>query len=106
MLTTSKSSPVIAFHDLHSHREIDNLIREEIHHTQIDASNRNIDHECPLKFDGKKIFKNLFPALQGVWALSNLPHIFSGASNSNSIGCDKNISRDFKHNPRISASVS
>lgn len=35
-----------------------------------------------------------------------LPQIFSGASNSRRIGCDRNISRDFKHKPRISASVS
>ena len=35
-----------------------------------------------------------------------LPHILSGASSSSNIGCDKNISRDFKHNPRISDSVS
>lgn len=35
-----------------------------------------------------------------------LPHIFRGASNSNKIGCDKNISRDFKHKPRISLSDS
>lgn len=38
--------------------------------------------------------------------LSDLPHILSGASSSSNIGCDKNISRDFKHNPRISDSVS
>lgn len=35
-----------------------------------------------------------------------IPHILSGASSSSKIGCDKNISRDFKHNPRISDSVS
>lgn len=38
--------------------------------------------------------------------VSDLPHILSGASSSSNIGCDKNISRDFKHNPRISDSVS
>lgn len=40
-----------------------------------------------------------------VYVEYNIPHIFSGASNSKSIGCDRNISRDFKHSPRISASV-
>lgn len=34
----------------------------------------------------------------------DLPQIFNGASNSNRIGCDKNISRDFIHRPRISCS--
>lgn len=33
-----------------------------------------------------------------------LPHIFKGASKSNKIGCCKNISLDFKHKPRTSAS--
>lgn len=33
-----------------------------------------------------------------------LPHIFNGASSSKSMGCDKNISLDFKHKPRISPS--
>lgn len=33
------------------------------------------------------------------------PQILSGASNSSNIGCDKNISRDFKHSPLISISV-
>lgn len=32
------------------------------------------------------------------------PQIFNGASSSRSIGCDKNISRDFKQRPRISPS--
>ena len=34
------------------------------------------------------------------------PQIFSGASSSRRIGCERKISRDFKHNPRISDSVS
>lgn len=34
-----------------------------------------------------------------------LPHILSGASSSNRIGCDKKISRDFKQSPFISPSV-
>jgi len=37
--------------------------------------------------------------------LNTLPHIFRGASNSNSIGWLRNISRDFKHNALTSASV-
>lgn len=32
------------------------------------------------------------------------PQIFKGASNSNKIGCCKNISRDFKQSPLTSAS--
>lgn len=36
---------------------------------------------------------------------SNLPHILSGASSSNRIGCDKKISRDFRQSPLISPSV-
>lgn len=42
------------------------------------------------------------------WAwllLRNLPQMLSGASSSKSIGCCKNISRDFKHKPRTSCSV-
>ena len=35
----------------------------------------------------------------------NLPQIFNGASSSKRIGCDRKISRDFKHSPRISDSV-
>lgn len=35
----------------------------------------------------------------------NLPQMLSGASSSKSIGCCRNISRDFKHNPRTSCSV-
>lgn len=35
-----------------------------------------------------------------------LPHIFNGASSSNRMGCDKNISRDLRHSPRISPSES
>lgn len=35
-----------------------------------------------------------------------LPQIFSGASNSNNMGCDKNISRDLRHRFRISTSLS
>lgn len=34
------------------------------------------------------------------------PHIFSGASNSSKIGCDKNISRDLRHRFRMSTSLS
>lgn len=41
-----------------------------------------------------------------MWANLYLPQILSGASNSRRIGCDRKISRDFRHNPRISASVS
>lgn len=37
--------------------------------------------------------------------LVNLPQIFNGASSSKRIGCDRKISRDFKHSPRISDSV-
>lgn len=33
------------------------------------------------------------------------PQIFNGASNSRRMGCDKNISRHFKHRFRISVSV-
>ena len=36
----------------------------------------------------------------------NVPHIFKGASNSNSIGWLRKISLDFKHKPRTSASAS
>ena len=35
-----------------------------------------------------------------------LPQIFKGASNSSSIGCDRNISLDFRHSPLISFSES
>lgn len=35
-----------------------------------------------------------------------VPQIFKGASNSSRIGCERNISRDFKQSPRISPSVS
>ena len=35
-----------------------------------------------------------------------LPHILSGASSSRRIGCDKKISLDLRHKPRISPSVS
>lgn len=34
----------------------------------------------------------------------DLPQIFNGASNSRRIGCDRKISRDFRHRPRISFS--
>lgn len=34
------------------------------------------------------------------------PHIFNGASSSSSMGCDKNISLDLRHNPLISPSES
>lgn len=34
------------------------------------------------------------------------PQIFSGASNSSRIGCERKISRDFRQSPRISDSVS
>lgn len=34
------------------------------------------------------------------------PQIFNGASSSNKIGWDRNISRDLRHSPRISPSVS
>lgn len=34
------------------------------------------------------------------------PQIFKGASSSSRMGCERKISRDFKHNPRISDSVS
>lgn len=36
----------------------------------------------------------------------NSPQIFSGASNSSRIGCDKNISRDLRHRFRMSTSLS
>lgn len=36
----------------------------------------------------------------------NLPQIFNGASSSNRIGWDRNISLDFRHRFLISASVS
>ena len=35
-----------------------------------------------------------------------LPQIFKGASNSSNIGCDRNISLDFRHSPLISFSES
>ena len=35
-----------------------------------------------------------------------LPQIFKGASNSSNMGCDKNISLDFRHSPLISFSES
>lgn len=44
------------------------------------------------------------------WTISrcnvNSPQIFSGASNSNKIGCDRNISRDFRQRFRMSTSLS
>lgn len=42
-----------------------------------------------------------------IWCHSgNLPHIFNGASSSSSMGCDRKISLDFRHRPRISPSDS
>ena len=38
-------------------------------------------------------------------SMISLPHIFKGASSSKRIGCDKKISLDLRHNPRISPSV-
>ena len=35
-----------------------------------------------------------------------LPQIFKGASNSSNMGCDRNISLDFRHSPLISFSES
>lgn len=92
---------MIAFHGPHNHPGIDSLIREEIHHTRTDASSRSIDRECHLNSTIKYFRISTGTTLNEL----NLPHILSGASNSSSIGCDKNISRDFRHSPRISASV-
>lgn len=45
---------------------------------------------------------------RNVYELQELykPHIFSGASSSNRIGCDRNNSLDLRHKPLISLSVS
>jgi hypothetical protein len=37
------------FPDPHNRLGKDNLPREEIHRTQIDVTNRNTVHECPLQ---------------------------------------------------------
>ena len=50
-----------------------NLLREEIPHTQIDVTNRNIVHECPLHVKKGPV-------------LRSVPHILRGASSSRRIG--------------------
>lgn len=55
-----------------------------------------------MYYDWKKVFYIYFLKML-IWIL---PQIFKGASNSKRIGCDRNISRDFKQRPRISPSDS
>ena len=125
---------MIVYHDQHNHQEINNSIQVEIHHIQINVINRYIVHEYHLKIKIKikhksiysyhkfsmvlqvqvilvdwEIFHEILNIIHALHLLSFelffIPQIFSGASSSSKIGWLRNISRDFKHNPRTSLSL-
>lgn len=108
MQAVSRWSPMTAFLCLHSLPETGSYSLEDILHTQKAWAGRSTDHEHPLWKKNTKdalIYWNipstrLFPGRKAI-----LPQILSGASSSSSIGWLRKISRDFRHNPRISFSV-
>lgn len=99
MPTGGKWFPTIACHDPRSRPKIGSLHTAENHRTRITGAGLCIDRECHLVGIN---FVYFFKLPRDDF---HLPHMINGASRSNRIGCCKNISRDFWHNPRISCSL-
>lgn len=116
MPTISILFQVIVYHGPRNRLRIGNLIGVESIRIQIDVINRNTVRGYHLRIQiGKKStlllelelnYLSIEPVRSFVSIKINSPQIFSGASNSNRIGCDKNISRDLRHRFRMSTSLS
>ena len=105
---------MIACLDQRSRPKIGNLILVGSLRIQTNAINLCIGREYRLRRNVRKIEINFIGCthkmndmkdFQRKQTLFYLPQIFRGASSSKRIGCCKNISRDFKHNPLTSFSV-
>lgn len=100
-------SPVTACLCLHSLPETGSCSLEDILHTQKAWADHSTDHEHHLQKERVFFFflTGYLKLKQSIRFSRNLPQILSGASSSSSIGWLRKISRDFRHNPRISFSV-
>lgn len=98
-----------AFHDRRSRPRTSSSTRAEILRIRTVATNRNTVHGCRL-IRGTRlndvIRANVESERATLHQFDYSPQILSGASSSSRMGCERKISRDFKHNPRISDSVS